>query len=67
MALKNWLVLSEKKSRSLIAMAKSDLQLVVGLITGRCNISAMTSKWDDEEETETLEHLLCPYPIVFRC
>lgn len=48
-------------------MAKSDLQLVVGLITGRCNISAMTSKWDDEEETETLEQLLCPYPIVFRC
>lgn len=52
-------------------MPKSELKLVVGLLTGHCNIRAVTSKGDggdskycrlcqDEEETEAEEHLLCP-------
>ncbi|XP_058978632.1 uncharacterized protein LOC109613882 [Musca domestica] len=72
---KIWPVNSERRSRSLLSMTKLDLKLVVGLITGHCNIKAMTSKWggddteycrlcQDEEETETVEHLLCHCPTL---
>lgn len=51
-------------------MAKLDLKIKVDIITRHCNIRTMTSKWGDddmddcrlckdEEETETIEHLLC--------
>lgn len=46
---KIWLVLSDKRLRSLISMAKSNLKLVVGTITSLSNIKAMTSKWGDDD------------------
>lgn len=59
---------------SLVSLAKSDLKLVVGLITG--HIRAMTSKWvgedteycrlsQGEEDTEMVEHSLCHSPTLF--
>ncbi|XP_058987393.1 uncharacterized protein LOC131806753 [Musca domestica] len=70
-----WPVLSEKRTRSLMSLSKPDLKLVVGIITGHCKVRAMTSKWDsddidycricqDEEEIETIEHLLCHCPAL---
>ncbi|XP_058982786.1 uncharacterized protein LOC131804232 isoform X1 [Musca domestica] len=70
-----WPTLSEKRTRSLMSLSKPDLILVVGIITGHCKVRAMTSKWDsdgidycricqDEEEIETIEHLLCHCPAL---
>lgn len=59
-----------KENRSLIFLAKTDPKLMVGIVAGHCGLRAMTSKWSsdntvysrlcqDDEETETVEHLLC--------
>lgn len=57
-------------------MVKSDLKLVVELMTGHCNIRAMTSAWggdvieycrlcQHEKETVAVEHIFCYCPTLF--
>ncbi|XP_073841439.1 uncharacterized protein [Musca autumnalis] len=68
--------LSKRRTSSLFLLKKVELRLTVGLITGHCNIRAMSYKWgrtegadycrlcEDEEELETIEHLLCRCPML---
>ncbi|XP_073821296.1 uncharacterized protein [Musca autumnalis] len=75
-----WPLLSKRRTSSLLSLKKVELRLTVGLITGHCNIRAMSYKWgrtegadycrlcEDKEELETIEHLLCrcPMPTIKR-
>ena len=70
-----WPTLSTKRTHSLLNLSKAEIRVMTGIITGHCNIRTFNSKWDldatdycrlcvDEEETETIEHLLCHCPAL---
>ena len=70
-----WPEFSHKRTSSLLDHNKREIKIVVGIITGHCKVRSLTSKWDssgedycrlceDEEEVETIEHILCKCPSL---
>ena len=68
-----WPRLDLAKTRSLLALNKSAVRLLTGVITGHCAIAPMLQRWripasylcrscNDAEEIETIFHYLCDCP-----
>ena len=59
----------------LLSLDKASLRLVIGFIIGPCEVRSQTGIWNryqlnycrvccDEENLETIKHLLCNYPVL---
>lgn len=70
-----WPCLSPDRTRLLLQMRRNDVRLLIGVVTGHCDVRDFTSRWGivdtdycrvcgDEEEAESIEHLLCRCPAL---
>lgn len=70
-----WPELNKMKTKTLLALDRSSIRTLTGVITGHCAIGVMLRKWNaessdlcrscgDEEEVESIQHLLCRCPAL---
>ncbi|XP_046802053.1 uncharacterized protein LOC124418763 [Lucilia cuprina] len=68
-----WPRLNAKASRTLLGLDRRSIRIIVGEKTGHCAIGAFLGNWvfntqefcrlcEDEEELETVDHILCDCP-----
>lgn len=70
-----WPKLNLRKTQELLKFNKSSIRMLIGVITGHCAIGHMAARYGvphhdfcrscrDEEEIETVQHLLCDCPAL---
>ena len=72
-----WPAFSERRTGSILQLGRASIRVLIGVITGHCALGVMAERYGlpandfcrscrDEEEPETVEHLLCGCPALMR-